>query len=356
MKKVSTLFSLLFSFVLPLLASTETVKPVDRLYTLVPAELKTVEIVEMDGNQIKDFPTQRILDVTIDEFDVKPHELTPDEFKTLEIIDMDGNQVKDFRTQRILDSRKDEFLGLYVIDSDRVMYVVARPIGGKPIKFISWQDNSVNGKRSMQLNGRTVSEYFRDEQNHLKAAIEARQQTNRENKTADGSSSTSPLAKADAMTLFTKWSVKNGVSATYISKEMFRMMEKTPQIELNRPVDLTPFIKTLDGLYMLEFAKDWEAHIAGSNATHTQRYERSTQSGGLRKDIQDYLAGKRYQLLMEKRNGELVTRLYIAGDDKIVTGFVLVRMDVDYDYGQFVCIEGKIPRDKFEAIIANGMK
>ena len=158
------------------------------------------------------------------------------------------------------------------------------------------------------------------------------------------------------MSLFTKWSVKNGVSATYISKEMFRMMEKTPQIELNRPVDLTPFIKTLDGLYMLEFAKDWEAHIAGSNATHTQRYERSTQSGGLRKDIQDYLAGRRYQLLMEKRNGELVTRLYIAGDDKIVTGFVLVRMDVDYDYGQFVCIEGKIPRDRFEAIIANGMK
>ena len=356
MKKVSTLFSLLFSFVLPLLASTETVKPVDRLYTLVPAELKTVEIVEMDGNQVKDVRTHRTWDVSIDEFDVKPHELTPDEFKTLEIIDMDGNQIKDFRTQRILDSSNDEFLGLYVIDSDRVMYVVARPIGGKPIKFISWQDNSVNGKRSMQLNGRTISEYFRDEQNHLKAAIEARQQTNRENKTADGSSSTSPLAKADAMTLFTKWSVKNGVSATYISKEMFRMMEKTPQIELNRPVDLTPFIKTLDGLYMLEFAKDWEAHIAGSNATHTQRYERSTQSGGLRKDIQDYLAGKRYQLLMEKRNGELVTRLYIAGDDKIVTGFVLVRMDVDYDYGQFVCIEGKIPRDKFEAIIANGMK
>lgn len=315
MKKVSTLFSLLFSFVLPLLASTETAIPVDRLYTL-----------------------------------------TPDEFKTLEIIDVDGNQVKDFRTQRTLDVRIDEFLGLYVRFNNRDFYYVARPIGGKPIKFISWQDNSVNGKRSMQLNGRTVSEYFRDEQNHLKAAIEARQQTNRENKTADGSSSTSPLAKADAMTLFTKWSVKNGVSATYISKEMFRMMEKTPQIELNRPVDLTPFIKTLDGLYMLEFAKDWEAHIAGSNATHTQRYERSTQSGGLRKDIQDYLAGRRYQLLMEKRTGELVTRLYIAGDDKIVTGFVLVRMDVDYDYGQLVCIEGKIPRDKFEAIIANGMK
>ena len=183
MKRVYTLFSLLFSFVLPLLASTETAIPVDRLYTL-----------------------------------------TPDEFKTLEIIDVDGNQVKDFRTQRTMDARIDEFLGLYVRFNNRVFYYVARPIGGKPIKFISWQDNSVNGKRIMQLNGRTVSEYLRDEQN-LKAVqesnkpfIEAWRRTIRENKTAYGSSSTSPLAKADAMSLFTKWSVKNGVSATYISK------------------------------------------------------------------------------------------------------------------------------------------
>lgn len=41
---------------------------------------------------------------------------------------------------------------------------------------------------------------------------------------------------------------------------------------------------------------------------------------------------------------------------KIYTAIWKVRMDVDYDYGQFVCIEGKIPRDRFEAIIANGMK
>ena len=122
MKRVYTLFSLLFSFVLPLLASTETAIPVDRLYTL-----------------------------------------TPDEFKTLEIIDVDGNQVKDFRTQRTLDVRIDEFLGLYVRFNNRDFYYVARPIGGKPIKFISWRDNSVNGKRIMQLNGRTVSEYLRDE-------------------------------------------------------------------------------------------------------------------------------------------------------------------------------------------------
>ena len=297
----------------------------------------------------------------------KQYTLTPGEFKTLEIIDMDGNQVKNFRTQSTMSTDKDEFLGLYVKVSNRVTYFVVRPLGGKPIKSISWQNHPVNGKRTMLLNGRTVSEYFRDEQN-LKAAqesnrpvIEAWQRALQEDRAGVrsgpvGSSLAAPLAKADAMSLFAKWSVKEGVTATYISQAMFKMIGKIPQIELKRPVDLSPIIQTLDGLYMLEFAKEWTSNLAGTSYTHTQRYERNTQFGGLKMDIQDYLADSGYVLLMEKRDGELVPRLYVAGDGKIVTGFVLVRMDVDYNYGQFVCIEGKIPQAKFEALIANGMK
>ena len=322
-------------------------------------------------------------DVTSSVNDHKPYTLTPIEFGTLEIFDMDGNPVKDFRTQRTMDASRDEFLGLYVKVSSNLSYYVVRPIGGKPIKSISWKDYSVGGKRSMLLNGKTVSEYFRDEQKNARQAkemlekdrqalqaakeanrqmIEAWRQALREERAGVrsgpvGSSLAAPLAKADAMSLFTKWSVKEGVSATYISQAMFKMIGKIPEIELNHPVDLTPVIQTLDGLYMLEFAKERETrNLAGTSVIQTQRYERNTQFGGLRMDIQDYLSGNGYQLLMEKRDGELVTRLYVAGDGKIVTGFVLVRMDVDYDYGQFVCIEGKIPQAKFEAIIANGMK
>lgn len=316
--------------------------------------------------------------------DHKPYTLTPIEFGTLEIFDMDGHPVKDYRTQRTMDARKDEFLGLYVKVSSKLSYYVVRPLGGKPIKSISWKDYSVGGKRSMLLNGRTVSEYFRDEQKNARQAekemreqdrqalqavkeanrqmIEAWQQAAREARAGVrsgpvGSSLAAPLAKADAMSLFTKWSVKEGVSATYISQAMFRMIGKIPQIELNRPVDLTPVIQTLGGLYMLEFAKEGETrNFVGTSVTQTRRYERNTQLGGLRMDIQDYLSGNGYALLMEKREGELVTRLFVAGDGKTVRGFVLVRMDVDYDYGQFVCIEGEIPQDKFEALIANGMK
>ena len=347
MKRISLLLSLLLGFAAPLFAAPESV---------IPASA----------------------------FDTKQYTLTPAEFKTLEIIDMDGNPVKGFRTQRTMDARKDDFLGLYVRESARISYYVVRPLGGKPIKSISWKKQPSGEAHSILLNGRTVSEYFRDEQRNTRQArrtaqeadrqalqaakeanrqvIEAWQQALREERAGVrsgpvGSSLAAPLAKADAMSLFTKWSVKEGVSATYISQAMFKMIGKIPEIELNHPVDLTPVIQTLDGLYMLEFAKERETrNLAGTSVIQTQRYERNTQFGGLRMDIQDYLTGNAYGLLMEKRESEMVTRLFVAGDGKTVTGFVLVRMDVDYDYGQFVCIEGKIPQAEFEALIANGMK
>ena len=115
------------------------------------------------------------------------------------------------------------------------------------------------------------------------------------------------------------------------------MIRKIPQIQLDRPVDLTPVIKNLDGLYMLEF----------------NRLQRNTSNGGLRKDIQTILKG--HEKLMERREGEMVTRLFIATDGKTVSSFVMTRMDINSNYGQFVCIEGAIPQEEFEKVIAQGM-
>ena len=146
-----------------------------------------------------------------------------------------------------------------------------------------------------------------------------------------------PLSKANANSFYSKWAEKEGVSATYISRSMFKMIRKIPQIQLDRPVDLTPVIKNLDGLYMLEF----------------NRLKRNTADGGLRKDIQAVLKG--HEKLMERREGEQVTRLFIATDGKTVSSFVMTRMDIGSNYGQFVCIEGAIPQSEFEKVIAEGM-
>ena len=275
------------------------------------------------------------------------------QFYTLEVIDVNGNEVKGITIQKTINQDRDDFLGLYVRLSDRLSYYVVRPVGGEPIKYISWK-NDLGGRVYLNLNGRSVPEYYRDEQ--------AKQDGNAAIQTVRASVDlmaliVEPLSKPDANSLYTKWSEKGGVTATYISKSMFKMIRSIPQLQLDRPIDLTPIIQTLDGLYMLEFAEQWQHSDGGSTSISlAQRYTRNTFGGGLRKDIQDYLFAKGYEKLREKREGEQYTRLYIAADRKTVTGFVLVRMDPGFNYGQFICIEGRIPRDQFEKIIADGMK
>ena len=268
------------------------------------------------------------------------------EYGTLEIIAMDGSRIENFRYQNTLNAKRDDFLGLYVKDV-KGGYYVARPLGGKPIKTISWRSDK-GSRMCIALNGRSFGEYWRDwrdEQKALEQAMKAAKQSidqgiesiQRQLDAIEEKSMEVPLNKAKANSFYSKWAEKDGVSATYISRSMFKMIRKIPQIQLDRPVDLTPVIKNLDGLYMLEF----------------NRLQRNTSNGGLRKDIQTILKG--HEKLMERREGEMVTRLFIATDGKTVSSFVMTRMDINSNYGQFVCIEGAIPQEEFEKVIAQGI-
>ncbi len=268
--------------------------------------------------------------------------LSMQEYRTLEIIAMDGSRIENFRYQNTLNASRDEFLGLYVKGGNGGYYV-ARPLGGKPIRSIYWQTSK--GVKGLLLNGRSFGEYWRDEQAALEKAMKAAKQSinqgiesiQRQLDEIEAKSMDLPLSKANANSFYSKWAEKEGVSATYISRSMFKMIRKIPQIQLDRPVDLTPVIKNLDGLYMLEF----------------NRLKRNTADGGLRKDIQTVLKG--HEKLMERREGELVTRLFMATDGKTVSSFVMTRMDVGANFGQFVCIEGAIPQSEFEKVIAEGI-
>jgi hypothetical protein len=271
--------------------------------------------------------------------------LSMQEYRTLEIIAMDGSRIENFRYQKTLNASRDEFLGLYVKGGNGGYYV-ARPLGGKPIRSIYWQTSK--GVKGLLLNGRSLGEYWRDwrdEQAALEKAMKAAKQSinqgiesiQRQLDEIEAKSMDLPLSKANANSFYSKWAEKEGVSATYISRSMFKMIRKIPQIQLDRPVDLTPVIKNLDGLYMLEF----------------NRLKRNTADGGLRKDIQTVLKG--HEKLMERREGELVTRLFMATDGKTVSSFVMTRMDVGANFGQFVCIEGAIPQSEFEKVIAEGI-
>lgn len=150
--------------------------------------------------------------------------------------------------------------------------------------------------------------------------------------------------------VYNRWFDLSDVNSTYISPELFNMVKKLPEMSVQgRKMDLTPAIRSLKGLYLLEFARDCSSHPG-------MHYSRNTTSGGLRKDIRDFLDKFGYITLMDMCQDGQYTRLYMAAQDGTVTGFVLVSLDDEFDYGRFVCLEGDMDKVKFEKILANVWK
>ena len=258
-----------------------------------------------------------------------------EDYKTLKVIDMDGNPITDFRYQRTMTAGKDDFLGIYIRTSLTTFYYLVRPMGGKPVKSITWRNGKGELKQIM-LNGRSIGEYARDRDAYFNAKEAQKEASDASRK--PGKSAAPSRSKINSF--YNKWFEKEGVSATYISSEMMGMIRQNPQLRLDQPIDLTQVIPFLDGLYLLEFTGKKQESV----------------SVGLRNDIQGIIAGGGYKKLMEKREGDRIIRFYAASDGKVVTCFILVRMDQDYNYGQFLCVEGRIPQTRFETFVVNGMK
>ena len=132
--------------------------------------------------------------------------------------------------------------------------------------------------------------------------------------------------------LYNKYSDLDDVEAVYISPAMFRLIGKIPDVEMQgENVNLGPIIKSLSGLYILSIK---EGAIAEQLAD----------------DVNRFIKKGAYELLMEaKENGE-VTRMYTVGDDFTVNSFVLIAREGPET--NFICIDGTIPRDQLEDMIA----
>ena len=143
--------------------------------------------------------------------------------------------------------------------------------------------------------------------------------------------SISALAQ-DGRSLYNKYSDYDNVEAVYISPAMFRLIGKIPDVQMEgENVNFGPIIKSLSGLYILNIS---DPNLADN----------------LHSDVNRFLKKGDYELLMEaKDNGEL-TRMYTVGNDAVVNSFVLISRD-----GQetnFICLDGTIPRDQLEDLIA----
>ena len=139
-------------------------------------------------------------------------------------------------------------------------------------------------------------------------------------------------AAQDGRSLYNKYSDYDNVEAVYISPAMFRLIGKIPDVEMNdESVNLGPIIKSLSGLYILSIKEDSIAQ-------------------DLADDVNRFIKKGQYELLMEAKDNGEVTRMYTVGDDFTVNSFVMLARDgVETN---FICIDGTIPRDQLEDLIA----
>ena len=139
-------------------------------------------------------------------------------------------------------------------------------------------------------------------------------------------------AAQDGRSLYNKYSDYDNVEAVYISPAMFRLIGKIPDVEMNdESVNLGPIIKSLSGLYILNITQE---DIAAD----------------LAEDVKRFIQTGQYELLMEAKDNGEVTRMYTVGDDFTVNSFVMLAREGDEV--NFICIDGNIPRDQLEDLIA----
>ena len=136
--------------------------------------------------------------------------------------------------------------------------------------------------------------------------------------------------------LYNKYSDYDNVEAVYISPAMFRLMGKIPDMELQEEnVNLGPIVKSLTGLYILSTTRE---DIAADLAA----------------DVNHFIQRGSYELLMEAKDNGEVMRLYTVGDEQIVNSLVMLARDAAET--SFICLDGTMPRDQLEAIIAEAAK
>ena len=136
--------------------------------------------------------------------------------------------------------------------------------------------------------------------------------------------------------LYNKYSDLDNVEAVYISPAMFRLIGKIPDMPVEEgSVNLGPIIKSLSGLYILSIK---EGNVAANLYDDVNRF---TQKG-------------QYELLMEAKDNGEVMRMYTVGDDFVVNSFVMLAREADEV--NFICLDGTMPREQLESIIADAAK
>ena len=138
----------------------------------------------------------------------------------------------------------------------------------------------------------------------------------------------------DGKSIYMKYSDAENVSAVYISPAMFRLVGRIPELDLGSGMDVAPVIKTLEGFYLIDS-------------------DNSSKNEDIKKDVEKMVKRGTYEMLMEVKDDGEVVHIYTAGTEKTVTSFVLI--SVDGGETTFISLDGQMPREQLEKLIASAV-
>ena len=136
--------------------------------------------------------------------------------------------------------------------------------------------------------------------------------------------------------IYQKYAGKENVNTVYVSSAMFRMIGKIPDLKAgDSEVDLSPLIRKMEGLYIISS-------------------ENPALNANLESDVKRFIAGGKYELLMEVSDSGEIMRMYSIGNEKTVNSFAM--LSIDGDETTFICLDGQMDREQLEKVLAEEMK
>lgn len=141
-------------------------------------------------------------------------------------------------------------------------------------------------------------------------------------------------AAQDSKSIYKKYSDMDEVNAVYISSSMFNLIGKLPSINFSDSTDeinMAPLVKSLNSMFVMD--------------CNDERI-----CADMKKDVDKVIEKHKMELLMEaKKQGETV-RVYISGNEKTVTVFILTA--ASRDGFTFISLDGNMNRKELERAIA----
>ena len=116
---------------------------------------------------------------------------------------------------------------------------------------------------------------------------------------------------------------------------MFRLMGRIPDVETGEgKVNFSTIIRSLSGMYILNS-------------------ENPAINDNLRGEAEKFIKSGHYELLMEAKDSGETVRMYTVGTEKVINGFVMLAAEAAEV--TFICLDGQMPRDDFEKLVAEQM-